>query len=69
MMNKFEKREIAAAILCGVVLMSVPAVSFAETANLSVSDNEVVPCFEYIESYQNKLSISGTTASVSCYLL
>lgn len=68
MMDKFRKRKVVATIICGLVLTSIPAVSLAETANLSFSNNEVAPCFEYIESYQNKLSISGTTASVNCYL-
>ena len=64
-------KKIAAAIcLSAVVLTSVPAVSLAETAvePASQQENGIAPYMTYIVDARCALSISGTTATVDCWV-
>ena len=64
-------RKTAAAIcLSAVVLISVPAVSLAETAVEPVSqqENDIAPHMTYIVEAMCRLGITGTTATVDCWV-
>lgn len=63
------KRTVVATILCGAVLTSIPAVSWAETASetlYNVSANEISPYLLLIENIECTLSISNETATARC---
>ncbi len=64
-------KKIAAAIcLSAAVLISVPAVSLAETAAepISQQENGIAPHMTYIVDARCALSIYGTTATVDCWV-
>lgn len=64
-------KKISAAIcLSAAVLMSVPAVSLAETAAepTNQQENGIAPYMTYIVDARCALSISGTTATVDCWV-
>ena len=64
-------RKVAVAIcLSAVVLTSAPAVSLAETAVEPTNQQEdgIMPYMTYISEARCALSISGTTATVDCWV-
>lgn len=69
-MKNMVKKTVAAICLSAVVLTSAPAVSWAETAVEPVNQQEsgIAPHMTYISEARCALSISGTTATVDCWV-
>lgn len=65
------KKAMATFCLGAAVLSTTPMASWAETETTSVDllqGQEIVPYMQYIEDYDCKLRIQGTTATVNCYV-
>ncbi|MBR5321507.1 MAG: hypothetical protein IKU41_06670 [Clostridia bacterium] len=69
-MNQKTKKLVASICMGAAVLTSVPAVSWADTAVESINERnyEVAPCMMYIADANSSLSVSGTTATVNCWV-
>lgn len=69
-MNQKTKKIVASICMGAAVLTSVPAVSWADTAVVPVNEqsNQVAPCMMYIADANSSLAISGTTATVNCWV-
>ena len=69
-MKSMMKKTVAAICLSAVVLTSAPAVSLAETAveQINQQENGIAPHMTYISEARCALSISGTTATVDCWV-
>ncbi|MBR5318924.1 MAG: hypothetical protein IKU46_04950 [Peptococcaceae bacterium] len=69
-MNQKTKKLVASICMGAAVLTSVPAVSWADTAVVSINEQnyEVAPCMMYIADASSSLSVSGTTATVNCWV-
>lgn len=67
-MDNKMKKAVATVCMGAAVLTLTPAVSMAETASLSVNQQQetaVSPRMMYIEETKNELAISGNTATVT----
>lgn len=64
-MHTRTKKRIATICIGATVLTLVPAVSWAETAEIPLNNQQVSPYMLYIYDAISKLSISGTTATVN----
>ena len=64
------KKIIAAICMSAVVLISVPTVSLAETVAEPINQQEsgIAPHMTYISEARCELAISGTTATVDCWV-
>ncbi len=64
------KKVTATVCLGAAVLTSVPAVAMAATAVEPVNqqENGIAPYMLYIEDWKNNLTISGTTATIDCWV-
>ncbi|MBE6113132.1 MAG: hypothetical protein E7195_09000 [Peptococcaceae bacterium] len=69
-MNQKTKKLVACICMGAAVLTSVPAVSWADTAVVSVNEqnNEITPYMMYLEDWGNALSISNGIATVDCWV-
>lgn len=69
-MQSMMRKAAAAICLSAAVLISIPAVSLAETAAepISQQENGIAPQMTYIADARCALSISGTTATVDCWV-
>ena len=69
-MQNIVKKIAVAICLSAVMLTSAPAVSWAETAAEPVNqqENDIAPHMTYIVDARCALSISGTTATVDCWV-
>lgn len=70
-MDKKFQKAIATVCMGAAVLTLTPAVSMAETASLSVNNQEenvITPYMMYIRGLESDLIISGTTAFVDCFV-
>ena len=70
-MDKKFQKAVATVCMGAAVLTLTPAVSMAETAFLSVNNQEeniITPYMMYIRGLESDLIISGTTATVDCYV-
>lgn len=69
-MQSMMRKAAAAICLSAVVLTSAPAVSLAETAEEPINQQEdgIMPYMTYISEARCALSISGTTATVDCWV-
>lgn len=69
-MKKIVKSVFSAVCLGMAVLTLVPAASWAAPAGCDVinSANRITPMYLYIVDWDNSLTISGTTATVDCWV-
>ena len=71
MFGKNVRKTVAAILLGSAILMLVPAISMAESVIEPVSsqqESEIMPRFTYIADALCDLRISGTTATVDCWV-